>query len=101
MIPNEPETSLHLSDDDPGEAPPPAPERSTRKPLVLWDRVKFLVLMAVASVLFVWAAMSNNPLLGFTDALRQQARSKRWLLVLGGIEILRQVHYLVSEHWAG
>jgi ATP-dependent Zn protease len=80
-----------------GQAPP---QRSTRKPLVFWDRVKFLVLMGVAFVLFVWSAMANNPLLGFSEALRQQTRAKWWLLGLAGIELVRQLHYRMSERSA-
>jgi cell division protease FtsH len=78
----------------------PAPERRTRKPLIFWDRVKFLVLMSVAFVLFVWSSMANNPLLGFGDALDQQLRAKWWLLLLAGAEAIRQLHYLISEHFA-
>jgi cell division protease FtsH len=75
-------------------------ERPTRKPLALWDRVKFLLLLTGLYSFFVWGAMADNPLLPFADAVRDEAEAKWWLFLLGGIELLRQTHYLVSEHWA-
>jgi cell division protease FtsH len=75
-------------------------ERRTRKPLPLWDRVKFLLLLTALYWFFVWGSMADNPLLPFADAVRDEAEAKWWLFLLGGIELLRQTHYLVSEHWA-
>jgi cell division protease FtsH len=75
-------------------------ERPTRKPLPLWDRVKFLLLLTGLYWFFVWGSMADNPLLPFADAVRDEAEAKWWLFLLGGIELLRQTHYLVSEHWA-
>ena len=75
-------------------------ERPTRKPLPLWDRVKFLLLLTGLYWFFVWGSMADNPLLPFADAVRDEAEAKWWLFLLGGIELLRQTHYLVCEHWA-
>jgi cell division protease FtsH len=75
-------------------------ERPTRKPLPLWDRVKFLLLLTALFWFFVWGAMADNPLLPFVDALQDEIEAKWWLFLLGGIELARQLHYLVSEHWA-
>ena len=75
-------------------------ERPTRKPLALWDRVKFLLLLTGLYWFFVWGAMADNPLLPFVDAMQDEAQAKWWLFLLGGIELARQLHYLVSEHWA-
>jgi cell division protease FtsH len=75
-------------------------ERSTRKPLPLWDRVKFLLLLTALFWFFVWGAMADNPLLPFVDALYDEAEAKWWLFLLAGIELARQAHYLISEHWA-
>ncbi|HVM63600.1 MAG TPA: hypothetical protein VMU14_01975, partial [Acidimicrobiales bacterium] len=77
---------------------PWAPE--VRKPRPLWDRVKILVLLAVLWWLLLWYSMSNNPLLGFGDAVHQEWLAKWWLEALFGIELVRQMHYLVSEHSA-
>jgi cell division protease FtsH len=74
--------------------------RPTRKPLPFWDRVKFLLLLALAWFILVWSAMANNPLVGFSDALRIEVRTGWWVFALAGLEALRQAHFLVSEHWA-
>ena len=84
----------------PGEQPRDA-DRPTRKPLALWDRVKFLILLGLVWLILTWSAMANNPLMGFSDAARTEARAGAWVFVLIGLEALRQIHYLISEHWAG
>ncbi len=75
-------------------------ERPTRKPLALWDRVKFLLLLAGLFFFFVWAAMADNPLLPYYDAVNDTWNSKRWIFLLAGVELARQLHYFVSERWA-
>jgi len=84
---------------------PPAPDsspspRETRKRLPTWERVKFTLLLALLWLALVWASMADNPLLPFRDAAREQLRSGRWVFVLLGVEILRQAHFLISEHWS-
>jgi hypothetical protein len=75
--------------------------RVTRKPVGLWDRVKFLLLITLLFWFFVWSAYSDpNPFNTVGDALRDTARSKWPLFVLFGIEAVRQVHYLIAEHSA-
>src|SRR5215203_977464 len=76
------------------------PEGRTRKRLPLWDRIKFLLLLGIVWWLMVWAAMASNPILPFTDAVRIQLRSNWWLLALMGLEIVRQIHFVISEHWS-
>ncbi|MFI5952281.1 AAA family ATPase [Cryptosporangium sp. NPDC051539] len=87
----------------PPEAGPGERVRETRKRLPLWDRIKFLALFAVAWFALVWAAMADNPILPFDDALRAELRAGAGLalMVLFGLELLRQIHFLVSEHWSG
>src|SRR5438128_247550 len=75
-------------------------DRPTRKPLALWDRIKYLLLLTALFWFFVWAAMADNPLLPFGDAVNDEVRAKSWIFVLGGVELLRQLHYLISERWA-
>src|SRR5437764_7714105 len=101
-------SGLAWPDHDTGPLPPSEyhrrerdEDRLTRKPLALWDRVKFLVLLTGGFGVFVWAAMSDNALLPFGDAVNQQLRAKRWIVVLLAIELLRQVHYLISERSVG
>jgi ATP-dependent Zn protease len=97
---------LAWPDHDSGPTPPPQSdparreERTTRKPLAFWDRTKFLILLSGAWLVVVWAAMADDPNLGFPDAVRIHSRSSVWLLVLIVLEAVRQAHYLVSERSA-
>ena len=96
---------LAWPDHDRGPVPPPdgkgAPERETRKPMNLWDRVKFLVLLGGTWLVLVWAAMAEDPNLPFSDAVRTHVRSNAWILVLMAVEGVRQIHYMISEHAVG
>jgi cell division protease FtsH len=76
-------------------------ERRTRKPMAMWDRLKFLALLVLLWLVLVWSDMANNPVIGFADAARQQVTMAAWVEVLIGLEVLRQLHFLVSEHWSG
>lgn len=73
----------------------------TRKRLGFWDRSKWLILLAVIWLLLVWSLMGNDPLMGFADAARIQTRMGYWVFILAGLELLHQVHFLISEHSAG
>jgi cell division protease FtsH len=75
-------------------------ERPTRKPMAMWDRLKFLALLVLLWLVLVWSDMANNPVIGFVDAARQQVTLAAWVEVLIGLEVLRQLHFLVSEHWS-
>src|SRR5450755_395162 len=76
-------------------------DRRTRKPLPLWDRIKFLLLLTLLWFVLVWSSMANDPILPFADAARIELRSGLWVIILAGLELLRQAHFLISEHWAG
>ncbi|HEY7272325.1 MAG TPA: AAA family ATPase, partial [Actinoplanes sp.] len=93
--PAEPLEGLRPPDEGPGRR-----ERTTRKKLPLWDRVKFLLLFTVVWFILVWTSMADNPLLPFQDAMRELAYSGKGItiMVLAGLEVLRQLHYLISEH---
>jgi ATP-dependent Zn protease len=84
----------------PGEQPRDG-SRPTRKPMPLWDRAKFLLLLTLLWFVLVWSAMANDPLVSFADSLRIEARAGMWVFILLGLEALRQIHFLVSEHSAG
>ena len=75
-------------------------DRTTRKPLALWDRVKYLLLLTALFWFFVWAAIADNPLLPFDDAVNDTVSEKRWIFLLAALEIVRQIHYLISERSA-
>ena len=74
--------------------------RKTRKPQDFWDRIKFLLLFIVLWLLLVWSMMANNPLVGASDAFKTQVLTGWWVFILAGLELLRQIHFLVCEHWA-
>jgi cell division protease FtsH len=86
----------------PGHRPTPAwKRRGTRKPLAWWDRTKFLFLIAGLFGLLVWNEyLRIEPLGTWADAVTQIAAGQRWLLILAGIEVLRQVHFVISERSA-
>jgi ATP-dependent Zn protease len=69
--------------------------------MALWDRIRLLLLFSVAWLVLVWASMADNPLLPFSDAARIQVVEAQWLIWLAGIELVRQVHFFISERWAG
>jgi cell division protease FtsH len=72
----------------------------TRKPVPLWDRFKWLVLLAIIWLLLVWSLMSDQPLIGFADAARIELHLATWVFILAGLEALHQLHFVISEHWA-
>jgi len=66
-------------------------DRRTRKPLPLWDRIKFLVLLTGFWWLLVLDQTSSNPLVSYPDAMRIELRSGFWVIVLAGLEVIRPV----------
>jgi ATP-dependent Zn protease len=80
--------------DDPSRKP-------TRRALALWDRLKFVNLLVLLWFLVVWYQMSNDPVLGFHDAALQQLQvnsgTGRWILLLLGIEVVRQLSFFAAE----
>src|SRR5918999_840340 len=104
----DPKSGLSWPDHDSGPTPPPEhsgrqrpADRETRKRLAFWDRVKILLLLVGSWLLLAWYTMVQfQGIMPFADAARLTARSQGWLLVLAALELVRQVHYLISEHWA-
>jgi ATP-dependent Zn protease len=82
---------------EPPAAAAPPPRRPTRPKAPLWNRVRLLLLLGLIWLVVVWSAMADNPLLPFVDAVRIHLVESQWLLWLMGLELLRQVHYFVSE----
>lgn len=72
-------------------------DRKTRVHLSVYDRSKFILLFVIVYLVLVWAALADNPLLSIGDAFTEITRTRTWLLLLVVIEILRQMHFLVSE----
>ncbi len=77
--------------------------RSGRRgcPTAFWDRIKFVVLLTglwACGLAVVWTT-TVKPIGGpFSDAVRIAMHDYSWILVLLGLEVLRQLHYLIEEH---
>jgi cell division protease FtsH len=99
---------LAWPDHDTGPTPPPEyksrereEDRATRKPLAWWDRIKLLSLLVGGFLVLAWATLAQFAgLITFQEALNQTAQSNWWILALAGLELIRQIHYFISEHWA-
>jgi cell division protease FtsH len=101
--PNGSATDPQAGSELPVLAPSTAPtlgEPAVRARSSLWDRSKILLLLFVLWWLLLWSAMTNNPIEPFGDAARNQLASLWWLEALFGLEIVRQLHYFVSERSA-
>lgn len=68
-------------------------DRKTRIHLSFYDRTKFITLFILVFFILVWAEMSGNPILGFTDAVQNSAESRWWIFPLLAIELIRQTHF--------
>ena len=83
---------------------PGDPERVTRKRLSPWDRIKFLLGLSIAYLVLVWNHLVTfEGITTFPESLVATA-SDRWGMViftLIGLEVLRQIHFLISERSAG
>jgi ATP-dependent Zn protease len=82
------------------EPPPDDRRRNTRKPLFFFDRIKVFVILSTIFVFSVVLKHADIPIMSWGDAIRDQLRAKTWLVVLIGLEVLRQIHYLIAEHSA-
>ena len=75
-------------------------DRKTRVHLALFDRIKFFLTFVLVFVVLVWASLANDPILTIHDAIVQQIHSRWWLLALFGIEVIRQIHFILAEKLA-
>ena len=90
---------------DPGALPVLAPasapfveEWPLRAKHSWWDRLKILLGLIALWWILVWATITNNPLEPFRVAAGHEFQTLLWLEVLMGLELVRQIHYLISEH---
>ena len=73
----------------------------TRRKMFFFDRLKVLVLLAIFLGLTTSQQKTDIPLMTWGEAFRDQLNAKRWVLILGGLEVLRQIHNIISEHSKG
>lgn len=75
-----------------------------RRKLFFFDRFKVFVLLAIFIGLCTSQQKTDIPLMSWSEALRDQLHAKWWVLILAGLELVRQIHNLISEHsmrWHG
>ncbi|HSB86676.1 MAG TPA: AAA family ATPase, partial [Ilumatobacteraceae bacterium] len=72
-----------------------------RRRLFFFDRVKVLFLLAIFLGICTSEQKSDIPLMSWGEALRDQLHAKWWVLVLAGLEVIRQIHNFISEHSTG
>ena len=76
--------------------------RPKRKKLALWDRVKILLLLGLVwLVLFAQTVDQFAGIISVGEAARLTTSTARWIVVLAGLELVRQVHFFVAERWSG
>jgi len=76
-------------------------ERRTRRRLDPWDRSKYLILGSVLFGFFWWQKLNTNPIKSVTDGFWETVEQQSWVWILLGLEVLRQLHFVVAEHWSG
>lgn len=98
-------------------APPPRPEGlrapgsgpadpvpATRKKMPPWDRLKFIIGLSIAFVILVWNHLVSFEGITTIPESVVATTADRWGMVifaLLGLEVLRQIHFLISERSAG
>ncbi|TMR14909.1 AAA family ATPase [Nonomuraea turkmeniaca] len=80
---------------------PSDPESVTRKKMQFWDRSKFLIALVAAYLILTWKVMADyEGIVTFPEAARAIAQEYQWIFWLLGVEVIRQLHFLISEHWS-
>ncbi|WP_207756706.1 AAA family ATPase [Nonomuraea cypriaca] len=80
---------------------PSDPESVTRKKMRFWDRSRFLIVLVVAYLILTWKVMADFAgIITFPEAAWVTAESYQWIFWLVAAECVRQLHFLVSEHWS-
>ncbi|MFC4531678.1 AAA family ATPase [Sphaerisporangium dianthi] len=84
-------------------APDSGPTVPGRRTMPFWDRIKFLLGLALALFMLVWHNMAEfEGIMPFVDAVRVTVMSRAGSIILAlmGAEALRQAHFVVSERSA-
>lgn len=79
------------------EAIPDQREPKTRRKLMFFDRVKVFILLGAILAYVVALQHSRVPIMSWGDALRDEVRSKWWIVALACLEVVRQIHNFISE----
>ncbi len=78
-------------------------DRSTRKPLDWWDRVKLECLWLILLGLVFWSTVATNPIEPVGDALYNSLFTApgAFLTMLAVLELVRQIHFVLTERSSG
>ena len=76
-------------------------DRRTRRRLDPWDRSKYLILGSVLFGFFWWQKLNSNPIKSVVDGFWETVETQAWVVILLGLEVLRQLHFVVAERWSG
>ena len=76
-------------------------ERATRRRLDPWDRSKYLILGSALFGFLWWQKLNDNPIKSVVDGFWETVTSQAWIPILLALEVLRQLHFVVAEHWSG
>jgi len=68
-----------------------------RRKMFFFDRIKVFVLLAIFVGLTTSHQKTDIPLMSWGEALRDQLHAKWWVLIIAGLEVVRQIHILISE----
>ncbi len=75
-------------------------EPRTRRPLMFWDRIKVLFILTVLFSFMTAIRKQDVPIMSWGEAIRDQLSARTWMIWLAGLEVVRQLHFIVSERWA-
>ena len=72
-----------------------------RRRTPFFDRIKVTLFVAIVTGFFIWKDV-NDPFITLREAFGDFAATSLGKILLGllAVEVLRQIHYLISEHWA-
>ena len=76
-------------------------EPQLRPKMFFMDRIKVLILLTIVLLLCTSEQKTQIPLMTWGEAFRDQLRAKWWIVILFGLEVIRQIHNLISEHSKG
>ena len=80
---------------------PKETERTSRRPILFWDRIRILVFYLFLFAALVWTNDAYQHYGNVYNALKYGVHAYWWLVVLMGLEVVRQYHYPFEEHSKG
>lgn len=81
--------------------PPPEDGPTRRRKALFFDRIKIISLLTVVFGFIVAKRHADVPIMSWGEVIREQLEAKSWMVVVAALEVVRQLHYLISERWAG